>query len=85
MRKADFIYNRDPFRPGSIGEGLDDVVKAQYTHLGFGERSFKRFVTKYIVRGVRWRGAGIDDTDIVWMWCPQTKACVVIKAVRSER
>ena len=82
VRKQDFISNRQPLRPGSVTEAIDEVVQAQYEHLGFGVNSFG--LTKYIVKGLRLKGIGILDTDVVMMYCPQTKACVVVKAVIHE-
>jgi hypothetical protein len=80
VKKQDVIFNKDPARPRSIKEVFDDVVANQYGHLGFGLRSNK--LPKYQVNGIRYHGVGVDDTDVVFMWCPQTKACVVIKVVR---
>jgi hypothetical protein len=79
--KADFFFNKDPQRPGSIAEAVDETVAKQYAHLGFGTRM--NGTTKYAVRGLRFTGAGVDGTDVVFMWCPQTKAVVVIGAVRA--
>jgi hypothetical protein len=81
VRKQDFIFNRQPVRPGSVADTLNEVVADQYSHIGFGLRS--NGLTKYIVHGIRLRGAGLDGTDIVWMWNPVTKAAVVVKAVRA--
>lgn len=80
VRKEDFIWNRQPHRPGSIVESFDEAVQDQYQHLGFGLRL--NGTTKYMVKGIRWVGAGLDGTDIVWMWCPQVGTAVVMKVVR---
>jgi hypothetical protein len=74
--KQDFTFNRDPARPRSVNDVIDEAVKAQYEHLGFGVRM--NGLTKYPVHGIRWHGIGVDDTDVIGMWCPTTGACVVI-------
>ncbi len=81
IRKQDFIFNREPLRPGSVAEYINETVLSQYEHLGFGNRI--NGTTKYQVNGIRIRGAGIDGTDIVGMWCPRTRAAVIVKAVRA--
>ena len=80
VAKQDFVFNKEPARPRSIHGVFDDVVNKQYEHLGFGYKY--RGITKYQVNGMRFKGVGVDGTDVVFMWCPQTKACVVIKVVR---
>jgi len=82
--KPPFIFNRDPLRPGSVAEALHDTVEKQYAHLGFGIRHHTK-LPKYEVRGINWKGKGINGTDIVWMWVPQTRAAMVVKAVESKR
>jgi hypothetical protein len=80
IEKQPFVFNKEPARPRSISETIDDTVAKQYEHLGFGVRM--NGTTKYEVHGIRFKGAGVDGTDVVWMWCPQTKACVTVRAVR---
>jgi hypothetical protein len=81
VRKANWTATISPLRPGTIDDGFDGVVQSQYEHMGFG----KRFngLTKIVVKGIRFKGAGIDDTDVVWMWCPATRVATVVKVVRA--
>lgn len=81
IRKGDFTFNHTPYRPGTVQDAFEDAVFKQYEHLGFGVKYYSK-VTKYPVRGIRLRGAGVDGTDVVAMWCHTTKACVLIKLVR---
>jgi hypothetical protein len=79
-RQPNFVTNREPLRPGSLPDAIDEVVQQQYEHLGFGIRHYSK-LPKYMVKGLRLNGVGVLDTDVVMMYCPQTKAAVVVKAV----
>ena len=80
VRKADFIWNKDPLRPGSIADQFKEAVDAQYEHLGFGIGVYTK-LPKYWVRGLR---IHVGEFDQVWMWCPSTKAAVVVRVVKHE-
>jgi hypothetical protein len=80
-RKQPFVFNKQPLRPGSVQEAFDDTVQKQYEHLGFGVKT--NGLTKYLVKGIRLKGHGVDATDVVMMYAPQMKAAVVVKVVRA--
>ncbi len=71
-RRAPFIWNRVPLRPGSVIDELRDATQQQYDHMAYSGR--------FVVKGLDY----IEKHQKVFMWAPANHRACVIRAVERK-